>query len=1232
MLTLDLEVLDFVDDHQWRWRVSDSQGAFMADHSVSLDEGSVEYAAFVDMYGSLRWNAAPDSQQQDESTFVSRMAQWTRTHIWAGVGDAILDLAGNEPLVVTVRIPTEAESLLFRPFELGLVFDSAPGAQDVSLVFDLAGPSEHHQKQPIGEHLRMLALFSMPTDQMALNVRRERHELRRLVQRVAHTAERAIELRILQYGVTREVLGEVLEEGLGWDLIHFSGHGLPAGLVLEKEDGSADVVPSREFADLLWPARAHLKLVTLSSCESAATTAAHAMQLLGVDDGGNLRRTGEDEDAPGRTPLPAVAQEVVAKLDCAALAMRYPVEDEFAIKLTTEFYESLLAHGQPVARALQRALTKSVSSGEHPGLSVATPALFGAATADLKLKPPKGGSGLVGASDGKLAYFEAEPEDFVGRVGPLARASSAMAPKSSYRGVLFHGMAGAGKTACALELAYRHQDLRFEAMAWYRAPGEGQDITGALAQFAVALETQLDGLKFAHLVDSPEKLESHLPKLRELLANRSLLIVVDNIESLLTDQGTWRDPRWAMVMNAIIDHDGLSRVVLTSRVSPSDLRHKTRLRVETIHSLSAGESVLLARRLPNLGPLMLGGGNVGESKGRALVRRTLQIVQGNPKLLQLADRQAVDAAALEKRIAEAEKTWAGNPNLDSFFSTGEPDHEIDANDFLRVIERWTVEIVETLTFEEQLVFKLICALESADRKAAMIELAFATAGEELGNSGEPPETSAAIASIRAQGLVEIERVGEEDTLRLHPAIEEAGRQSIGEDFQSAVDGAIGSLWRRVHQTANNRADSAAISYSGLAAAPYLLRRGEALSAARCLAASVSVDTSTRTLASSIPLLERAVAITAGTPSEREVRGCLMKARTEQRMDDVSSELSELADLASAEEDYAGAIVHLTDLFNHLLQAGQLKEAQRVADLHPDLTRCAELGPWTELADEAMLLQIMHVRGANEEVLEKAEALRKRMDEIQEDSGRKELAPPWNVREGLLSVVRSAAATIEDWEQALEVNAEIRESEEARGASQLERSSTNFNDCGPFLALGRLDEAEAVLRERRQLLELAGDPRGLGAVFSAWAGLEVRRDRLDSAIEFEHRALRWIYRQIEPEAASVSHNNLASQLVMAKRDRTEVIAHRLAAALIDFQTESGNLPRTSAALAMELKRSGAETLPNDFESLCARVDSVDGVDFCRICSQLPQAVPTSEEAMEKVIEIANWLISQSESEG
>ena len=78
----------------------------------------------------------------------------------------------------------------------------------------------------------------------------------------------------------------------------------------------------------------------------------------------------------------------------------------------------------------------------------------------------------------------------------MARAGAALAPGSGRAGVLLHGMAGSGKTACALELAYRHQDS-FAAAAFWQAPLADDEFGGALASLAAQLEIQLGEFGFA---------------------------------------------------------------------------------------------------------------------------------------------------------------------------------------------------------------------------------------------------------------------------------------------------------------------------------------------------------------------------------------------------------------------------------------------------------------------------------------------------------------------------------------------------------------------------------------------------------------------------------------------------------------------------------------------------------------------------------------------------------------
>ncbi len=173
-----------------------------------------------------------------------------------------------------------------------------------------------------------------------------------------------------------------------------------------------------------------------------------------------------------------------------------------------------------------------------------TPAIFGASAQGLLLVPPTGRPDLDPADRG-MAWFPPEPPRFVGRAEPMAAASAALAPESGRTAVVFHGMAGAGKTACALELAYGHQRV-FEALAFWSAPTDPDQFGDALRLLAVAWEAQLGDYGFAMVdkIATQERLENFLPRLRALLRDSGLLLVLDNLETLLTLDGQWRDPRW----------------------------------------------------------------------------------------------------------------------------------------------------------------------------------------------------------------------------------------------------------------------------------------------------------------------------------------------------------------------------------------------------------------------------------------------------------------------------------------------------------------------------------------------------------------------------------------------------------------------------------------------------------------------------------------------------------------
>lgn len=509
---LRLEVREFRDLTRWRWVLTDASGAFVADHEVRLNSADWQFEAFADLPFYLRWHAAPDRRAADEARIVGEVGEWIGSQVLGAIGPALLR---RRPAVVRVVVPAGAEALLLRPLELAHEAGRPVAVQDVTLV--MAAGSDAHGGAPIGERLRVLGLFSLPDGRCALNLRRERQELVRLIEGIA-AAGKGADVRVLQYGVTRQALTDVLMEGEGWDIVHVSGHGRPGSLLLETASGDADRVDGAELANLLAPpglalGRGRIKLVTVSACWSAAVAAGEQRRLLGLpaeSDDDDFR-----SDADGGTVPEALATGLAERLGCAVLAMRYPVGDGFALAVTERLYELLTDKGQPLARAVGMTLREldsgSVAERAFPALSVATPALFGNVAADLRLAAPaRRGSLDYDAGLLKMAGFPPQAARFVGRTGVMARASAALAARSGVLGVLLHGMPGGGKTACAVELAYGH-DHAFDRLVWYKAPDEGMAIDGSLIDFALTLERYLPGFQMAHVLVSAETLAAFPP-------------------------------------------------------------------------------------------------------------------------------------------------------------------------------------------------------------------------------------------------------------------------------------------------------------------------------------------------------------------------------------------------------------------------------------------------------------------------------------------------------------------------------------------------------------------------------------------------------------------------------------------------------------------------------------------------------------------------------------------------
>jgi len=1120
------------------------------------------------------------------------------------VGAALHEAARAGPVTARVVVPDEppaARQVAYLPLELADAAGKPLALQGVTLVMQAGAQPQGAGKTAVGERLRVLALFSAPDGQRPLSLRRERVAFTRLFDEVVHVHGRAADLRVLQYGVTRDRLREVLQEAEGWDIIHVSGHGQPGELLLETEEGSQDPVGASDLADMLSLARQRLKLVTVSACSSAALTTGQQLHLLGVPVPASLNDLPPD---PRQGAGGAVADKLALRLDCAVLAMRYPVVDSFAIGLAEKLYHLIADSGQPVPAALGLALpelVKGTPAPSCPAISVATPTLFGARAPGLVLAAPPRRTPVSYAPDEfKLAGFPAPPDRFAGRVALMARANMALAPRSDSSGLLLHGMPGGGKTACPLELAHTHEHA-FEAFVWYQAPEEGNDIAAALTSFAVALENALPALKLVHLLDNRRGLAAFWPVLTELCERHRVMFVIDNAESLLTERGQWRDPRWGEAVAALSGHSGLSRLVLTSRVRPENLAAE--MGTEQVGALPLAEALLLARDLPRLAALMDGTTpGIAAAEARALARRALECTQGHPKLLELADGAAGDPPALRAMLNEIANTWRRQGSRPGeFLESGEP--AADADSYWQVLAAWTRSAAALVSADARDMFWLLCCLEEADRTGQVTGMTWPQVRKRLGRQTEPPQIDFLLAELSRQALITIRAMpGAAVTgFGIHPAVAAAGRGSAGAAFQAAVDTEQGGYWIAVSRIAAQKEISqgtgADVVAAGLHAAPYLMRTGRRDDALALLEDALARDHSRTTIAAVIPPLRELATALRGQANETAAVGTLARAL---RMIDPAAaerELASVLDTAVGRGDYVTAFVASDDLGELMRETGRLTAALSYAEQSRAFAVRAGLGPWTRLAAERSRLLVLLEQGHAEQVLTEVRSLADQAAHLPPEPGDNEIVLPWMTEESLLDTGRAAALRRGRWSDALTYNRTAMASMRRRGAPRADLARALFSDYGPLLSLGRTDEALAVVQECKAAAEQDRDIEMLGVTFGALAEVEDARGHQEVAAARCKDALRYLYSTGNPTDVAGGHARLGNYIGRGGTSHASAVTQFLAAALLHelSGTGQGNGPVSAAAAHLRAAQDEA-MLPANVAELYTRVQEVPGRDL------------------------------------
>ena len=458
-----------------------------------------------------------------------------------------------------------------------------------------------------------------------------------------------------------------------------------------------------------------------------------------------------------------------------------------------------------------------------------------------------------------------------------------------------------------------------------------------------------------HLLDDPAQLAAFLPALTGLLSQRRVLIVIDNIESLLDESGTWRDQRWGAVVAALCDHAGLGRIVLTSRRRLDDL--DPRVPAEAVDALALDEALLLARELPNLSQLMYGRlDGMQPDVARTLARQILEAAQGHPTLLELADAQAAHPGRLQTLIETAGAAWRRAGGLpEGFFSSGQAGAA--GEEYRHVLAAWTRVAVAGSAPAERDLFEFLCCLKEDDRIRFALDPTWARMWQELGLAGDPPDLDTGLAALSAASLLAVQPGDAEQTTlyRIHPAVAAAGRDLADPAFRELADNDMGGFWSAFAghakgREAHRQTGGGWVVWGALKATPYLFARHRYSEVRLLLDEALTRDTSAETAASTLPVLREVAEAVAGTVEEPAARNRwpggarINPAGTERQM-------RELLATAVDQADFTSAAIAAGNLVAYLIQAGRPGEALTVADDAITYARQAGIGPWSQFGGE-----------------------------------------------------------------------------------------------------------------------------------------------------------------------------------------------------------------------------------------------------------------------------------------
>jgi tetratricopeptide (TPR) repeat protein/KaiC/GvpD/RAD55 family RecA-like ATPase len=463
----------------------------------------------------------------------------------------------------TALLPVPWESLLRGP-------DLAKLLPNVALIRGTPDATAVPLSQPPLPPLRVLLILSSPLD---LDPRREIQ-----VEREREMVMEPLRPLIVQGRVRLKVLDIASRRGIrealsgNHHIVHFIGHGMEGGLLIEDERGDGDVIPATDFAALFTEGRP--AVIWLTACRSAA--------------------------CPKDDPRGSVAEALASIGVPTVVAMGYSLTYDAGRRLGKAFYHAL-TEGKRPEEALESARNALFhDDAEHVRADWTIPALFSHAPGEARLQWRQ--DVQPSPREDWLSGLNRLDRGFVGRRKAIREIREALTSQEN-RVVVIQGLPGIGKSVLASRVI---EDIRDEFDGVYsrtvtrdqRSGRSNLDFLGFLRELDYFLRRHNVAALSEAATQEDWPLEQKLQQLHTALQAGRFLIVLDGAEGLLDDSFRFEDRAFEEMLERLLATGPLSRIVLTTRMGPhfpQEERYADRLLVMPLDAFKNQEARELLR-------------------------------------------------------------------------------------------------------------------------------------------------------------------------------------------------------------------------------------------------------------------------------------------------------------------------------------------------------------------------------------------------------------------------------------------------------------------------------------------------------------------------------------------------------------------------------------------------------------------------------------------------------------